>query len=258
MNKTTALTISLIIAIVLFFVGIIAFLFYQNYQLRQQIIGLQALSLPTPTSVPTSTPKSTLVPAPAAISVKSSPYYYLEMRLKSAGNEPHMGGYSYLGPYFQKVLNFATDKKADDVIPYIAYDVRDGMPHAENTSRYNFNYYIALSVGEIEPKIYEDEYTTIKVSRIDPDIGPYIENADFCKMDSDCTIRSNFCQYGSFNYYHPFADMWGCGLPSDESGYIFGDHDVNMGCTTDVTYESSKCIDNQCIGQNRKVFCEGQ
>ncbi len=188
------------------------------------------------------------------IQTKSSTHYYLEMELKSPDQVPET---YYLGEYLQNLLNLSKEKKFNEVISKIVYDTREEKPRTpDHSEKYNSNYYIALKEGEIIAGKYEDEYTTVNVSQVRTDLEPYIDNPDYCVTDSDCTIRMNFCTYGSFNYYHPFAEVWGCGPPSDETGYTFLIYDEKMDCETNVTFDGSKCLQNQCVGQKRQISCK--
>lgn len=203
------------------------------------------------------TPSTTIKSTSSIVSSKSPSAYYLQISLKSPEKAPPSEQYYFLSQYLQNALNLYKGDEYNKEISKIVYDTRKENPYKGKNSKYNSNYYIMLKEKTIEaPKTYEDEYTTINVSPVEASLESYINNPDYCITDNDCTIRSNFCTYGSFNYYHPFHDVWGCGPPSDETDYTFYIYDEKMGCDTQVTYEGSKCKQNQCVGQNRKVFCQ--
>jgi hypothetical protein len=232
----------------------IGFLDYQGYRLKEVIIKGQ----PTPKPLkgqPTSTP-TTIVPSPT-VTPKPSAYYYLEIRLKTLGKEPPQEKYYSFGNYLLSALNFPKDQSYTKIISKIVFDTRGRNSNEKNFSIYNSNYYLALKEGKIEaPKKFEDEYTVINVYPVKSSLEPYIDSPDYCKTDSDCTIRTNFCTYGSFNYYQEFLEAFGCETVADETDYRYMILDEEKGCYTQVSYGGSKCLNNQCVGQNRKVFCE--
>jgi hypothetical protein len=209
--------------------------------------------IPTTKTLPTFTP---LPPVPTTSPNKSSTHYYLKISLKSPNRQPPDEEYLFLGEYLQEILDLPKDKRSNEVISKIAYDTREGDPFAEENSKYNFNYYLVLKEGQIDTsRKYEDEYLEIRANSINSGLEPFIDNPEYCETDNDCVIRYEFCTYGSYNSYHDFADVWGCGSLSDKSGYTFQIFDDERGCTTDVQFSGSKCVSNKCVEQNRTIVC---
>ena len=186
----------------------------------------------------------------------SSNTYRVEISLKPGAAQPNLDKeeFYFLVAYLQEVLGLPESDKVTDVISKIAYDVREGTPYDDI---YNFNYYLVLSQGRLDSgKVYEDSYTEIKVESVSTRVAALAADPKYCQTDADCVVRANFCIYGSFNNYHPYNDVWGCGAPEDETGYTFATYDESMGCSTKVEYGGSKCVANKCVGQDRTVTCE--
>lgn len=177
------------------------------------------------------------------------------MRLKSLGTEPSEEKYTFLGEYLQEILGLSKEKMFNEHIAGISFDTRSGNPH-NIPSKYNTDYHIALYEKLADTsKRFEDTYTIIDVVETDPQIIPYLNDSKHCVADSDCTVRTDFCRYGGFNYYHSYADTWGCGSFQDDTGYE-KTYDDTLGCPTKITYGGVKCISNQCVGQDRVISCE--
>lgn len=196
----------------------------------------------------TSTPSQT---TPEAQRVSSDQWYYVKLKLKASDNEPLVETHYPLREYLQEILELTEENIAQ---LEVVYDTREGNPSRNDISIYNFNYYVKNE--QVDPTtVYTDDYTTVQVGTVDRRTVGYLADADYCEKDSDCTIRHNFCTYGSFNYYHPYQDLWGCPVVTDEEGNTFGAPDEERGCETVVKYQSSKCLDNTCTAQGRSVDC---
>ncbi|OGK19854.1 hypothetical protein A3C23_04075 [Candidatus Roizmanbacteria bacterium RIFCSPHIGHO2_02_FULL_37_13b] len=181
--------------------------------------------------------------------------YRLELRLKTGASLPLGSEQSYgLGNYLLGILELPKSENYSDVLN-ISYDTTKVKEF--NKFENNNDYYVVLKKGSlIDNKIYEDKYSTIRVVKEDASLSAYLLNSDYCSTDNDCILRFNFCSYGSYNNFSNYADVWGCGPPSDETGYTYGICDENKKCITDVKFSGSKCIANKCVGQNREVTCK--
>jgi hypothetical protein len=239
------------VGVFLILVLLAAFLYFWNFNSKSS----SKIPQQVPSQFPTTTPTSIQVTTPTPVNENLN-YYHLEIKLKDPKIEPPNDPDNFLINYLAKALGLPKAENNFQVIEKIVFDTREGYPWGtKNFSRFNFNYFIGINGAKLETKIYEDNYTTIKVNPVEERLVPYLKDPDYCEMDNDCTLRSNFCTSGSFNFYHQYVEVWGCEGMTDETNQSSFDRDQEMGCTTSVSYSGSKCENNKCIGQNRTVSC---
>lgn len=143
----------------------------------------------------------------------------------------------------------------------MVFDIRKGEPYKTLT---NFSYYILINEENELKDEYENESIIVRTSKIDESLIPYIKNPDYCEKDTDCVIRTDFCAYGAYNYYHAFHDVWGCpdlyenefgcALPEPSEECYFG-YDEKLECFREIEYTGTKCLNNLCVAKNRTVNC---
>lgn len=141
-----------------------------------------------------------------------------------------------------------------NMISNIVFDTREGIP---NDNIYNSSYYIIVDNGVELKNEYKNKDISIRTERADQSLIPYIEDPDYCRADTDCVVRKNFCSYGAYNYYHAFLDVWGC-----ENGYYPEEDEdtLEKACDTgtqhaEVNYTNAKCVDHRCAGQGGTITC---
>jgi hypothetical protein len=251
-NKGLYIIIVILVLIILGLGGYVCFSLQKKPQVAENPVITQLTTLPTqiiPT-VPEIQPTTEFHNE----SIESN-VYRLELRLKAGASLPLGNEQTYgLGDYLLGILELPKSENYKDILD-ISYDTTKVKEF--NKFENNNDYYIVLKKGSlIDNKIYEDKYSTIRVVRENPRLSAYLLNSDYCISDNECTLRYNFCSYGSYNNYSNYVDVWGCGAPGDETGYTFDICDESKKCVTEVKYNGSKCIANKCEGQNREVICK--
>jgi hypothetical protein len=247
-NLLTIGTEGILVAFVLFLFGIV---FLSRTLNRQREKSL----LPTPfiTSQPQSSANifpiispTSYVPSPSP-TFGESDIYMIKVATYSAFVLPK--DIYYLDEYLQSLFGIDSE---------IAYDTREGNPY--RIDPYNLIYFLLTKSKAITPgKTYGVKGISLTVSRTKPSLLPYIVDSKYCVVDTDCSVRENFCSYGGFNHYSHYRAVWGCGPPTDEDApggpREFEIYNDTMKCATDVTYTDATCIKNQCTGQNRIETC---
>lgn len=113
-------------------------------------------------------------------------------------------------------------------------------------SRYNNDYFILLNKSKVDTKkTYSKNNFTINASEIDQKLTPYLEDASYCQVDSDCVIRHEICSNGAYNNYSQMPPVFGCSGSFDENG-----------CNIEKKYTGAKCQQNKCIelGETTKII----
>lgn len=255
----------LTIVVLLWVVGFLAF---RNYKLKRAQ-GIKNQNQSKNCWIPKKTeqkkietfPTLTVTQIPTKTPEKQSFYYGLKIRLKTVGIEPPLK-IPFLDQYLAKLFDFPVSEGwgGQRVAPKIVYDIRKGNPYPDNVgnqSKFNFDYFLISDGVQIDvSRTYEDEYTKLEVYELEDYLKPYLDSSKYCQSDSDCVVRTSFCKYGSFNHYQRFQDVWGCSGYEDETGYFFGGYNKELGCNTRVKYKNSSCINNNCVGQNRIIYCK--
>ncbi len=249
----------------------ISAIFYLTMIQSNKLRSVLLPSVPADKNIAITTPTST---PSVSIKIPSNEMDTVLYKVKLSQKAGFIKPQENLQEVIEKLINIPTTQTVNNPkqtpIKLIAFDIRETEPFAADldgkSRKWNASYYMLVENYKIDVgRIYEDENLALEVTRTDQALTPYIKDNDFCKVDSECTVRFNYCSYGSYNYYQSFADVWGCGPPSDSetknedgSYYNFGFFDEKMGCETDVKYSASRCINNQCVGQNRVVSCVGK
>lgn len=205
-------------------------------------------------------PEVKLLPGELTEEGKRSNIYRITIARKPGSPEPEV---TFLRWYLEDLFTLSRESISD-----IVYDTREGSPFYPKYRGLDFAYYIFLGGEPTELRqVYENESVTVRVINVDEKLIPYLKDPDYCEVDTDCVVRTNFCGYGAFNYYHGFHDVWGCPVVSETEFECaeperveleeceMGWYDEKMGCERDVEYTGIKCIENKCIAQNRIVKC---
>jgi len=175
---------------------------------------------------------------------------------------------SHLGNYLIDVLGLKhpiASNSFEDFISLIAYQVDSQQPSpygGGNRNRFNQEYFLLLkpSAGVIDTiKTYQMFGLTATVSEADPKLLPFINDATYCEVDSDCSLEGNFCNYGAYNNFRAYFGWgWGCegtNYPQEGQEKLWAGCDANLK-HPEVTYSGVKCIANKCVAQNPVITCE--
>lgn len=203
-----------------------------------------------------------------SISAKGQHPYKVQLSLNSGISKPKPYSFdyttSYVGNYLMEVLELgkpvstASFKK---LIPSIVYDSTQGSPYGDNNNRFNHNYYIFLEpeVTSLDTqKVYLNDEFKATVSDVDAKLLPYIQDSNYCEMDTDCSVGYNFCSYGSYNKFRTYIDIWGCEgtqYPQENESELYAICAIAKQ-SPEVKYIGSKCVSNKCVAQNREVVCK--
>ena len=127
-------------------------------------------------------------------------------------------------------------------------------------SNYSFKNkeFIALIRKNIDVKdTYQNKLYKITLERDNSINIEYFLNKFFCQQSSDCQIINYECSYGAYNQYQQIKLPFGCesGTHDYQNNYYFGPYDEVLGCNSQVTYQSTRCVNNKCVGQNRTTKC---
>jgi len=127
-------------------------------------------------------------------------------------------------------------------------------------SNYSFNNkeFIVLIKNDIDVKnVYQNELYKITLEKDNSTNIQYLMNKYFCQQNSDCQIIQYECSYGAFNQYQQIKLPFGCeaGIYDYQENYYFGPDDKILNCDSEVTYQQAKCINYQCVGENRTIEC---
>jgi hypothetical protein len=164
--------------------------------------------------------------------------YQVKVRLKPGLEEKGFEPQDQLTVILEKILGLPSGYlPGNDASRRLVFDVRS-FDKRRWASKFNNDYFLLAENFSLDVnKKYENEYLDIKITEADKNLIPFIKNSLYCMADSDCSIHHNFCEMGSFNMYHLFIDVFGCGPPIDENG-----------CLITTQFKEAKCINNQCVG----------
>ena len=171
--------------------------------------------------------------------------------------------YFFLKEQLEKLLGLSPDS-----ISFIVNDLRKipiSSLYDSGSKEQVTPYYILFEEGPIVLNaLYENEYLVARVMNTDNGLIPYIRDPDYFAIDADCTIRTNFCHYGAFNYFHPFYDVWGCAgitytefecsTPDSEAVCDSASHE-QVGCVREVEYTGVACVDHKCVPKSQTAQC---
>lgn len=226
----------------------VSFLFEKIKQ--KQSTNNQNQNIFTPTEKPQNTPTSTL---------SSSDYQTYKFKINLLTESEF--DFSDFVSLFKQQLNIpkTTNVYTEDLK---IYNIPTEKYSNIIKSDYSFNKkeFIALIRKNIDVKdIYQNELYKITLERNDSINMEYLLNKFFCQQNSDCQIINYECSYGAYNQYQQIRLPFGCesGTFDYQNNYYFGTYDQVMKCSSQVKYQTAKCINNKCIGQNRTVKCAG-
>ena len=122
----------------------------------------------------------------------------------------------------------------------------------------DYTYYLLTDSGDLKPGDYSTSQITAIVTETPiADFAPYLEDPKFCRENTDCVYRSDFCSFDSYNRYHLFRTPWGCGaidyVGMGDSVTLSDSLDCDDGL--DITYESLECVETQCVVNNPVPVC---
>lgn len=244
------------VLLLIIFLGIIYFLVGPYNSLENKINLKPLLVTTTPTLLnPTSAPTPTIVCPP--ITPIPEQVYLLEIRKKPNTKDP--GDLGFIITYLEELLGFpdrrCLKRNETSYLTGALYDTRDKA----NQGKYDRNLYVILRASIDEDKTHENDFFTLKASKADQKLKPYIGRGDslsYCEIDSDCRISKGFCDDGTnaVNYYMPYLPIYGCEPPGG-NGY-----DQKSKCSYDVEYQNPRCQNNKCVGDIKTfkcISCEG-
>jgi hypothetical protein len=125
----------------------------------------------------------------------------------------------------------------------------------------NAKYYLLTDNDQLKDGTYGTSQVQIKLSTpATANMGQFLADPKYCRQDSDCDYRSNFCTIGAFNPYHQFVTPWGCG-PADLEGLgNTMELQERLGCgdgiDVEAKYDSLQCVNNSCQMVNAKPVCK--
>jgi hypothetical protein len=158
---------------------------------------------------------------------------------------------SSLSSYLYQALNL--DPKTT-FIENIYYDARFNSPYQED--KFNHTYYLLLIAhNELPQTVYQDYATTITVEPMSADLIPYLLDPNFCTTTADCAVRTNFCQYGAFNHFQIFTDVYACAGYADEFGNNRVVFDEQNQCKANTFYNGATCINSSCLPEGTYTMC---
>jgi len=121
--------------------------------------------------------------------------------------------------------------------------------------------YLLMTLKEVKlESSYEDEQYLVTITPNNSIDINYLYNNKYCQTNSDCLINTYLCNYGASNKYERIRTSYGCegNIYDFQNNYYFGPHDMTLNCNSQVTYQGAKCINHQCVGQNRTIKCIGE
>lgn len=118
-------------------------------------------------------------------------------------------------------------------------------------------YYVNRYKGTVKPGEYKYMGVTYVVSNTDGSLTKFVADPKYCNTDSDCKIRTNFCAYGAYNDYHPYAPVFGCGPGTYEGIEYYSKIEAECGQSSfEVEYSRVSCQTNKCVALNPRVICK--
>lgn len=212
-------------------------------------------------------------------------FYTVTLKRKPNTSEPKLYSKdekyrdSHIGDYLIDALGLGDpDQIKNEAVPfgasrYSTYEDFFSTLFRDTREAYEFNssYFITLK-EDIPPldfsKIHDHESFTVAVVIGEQTLFPYITNADYCEVDSDCTIRIEDCGQGAFNYYSDVGpSAWGCEVPyyPDEDqqwlGWQEGKKFVEESCEEkgfsrgylEFMYSDAVCQRNTCVPKEKSI-----
>lgn len=157
-------------------------------------------------------------------------------------------------------FNFAIPNIRSFEITDHAYTDSFRIYSTPKTSNSNHQY-LLMTLKEVTLKpLYEDEQYLVTITPNSSIDINYLYNNIYCQTNSDCLINTYLCNYGASNKYERIRTSYGCegNIYDFQNNYYFGPHDKILNCNSQVTYQGTKCINHQCVGQNRTIKCIGE
>lgn len=244
-NKTRPLTIKLLfIPLIIIILIIISFIsdFFQHQklekldQIKTDLSGVEKY-LPRPTATPT-------------LTIDAYTVYNLDIKTKTDDK------FNFENFIFQ----FANPIIRSFDLSDLAYTDSFRIYSSPKTTKTNHQYILmVIKNAEIKPFYENDEYRVTLTPNDSLDTN-YLYNNNYCQTNSDCLINTYLCNYGAFNKYERIWTPYGCegNIYDFQNNYYFGPHDKILKCNSKATYQSAKCMNNQCVGYNRNIKCIGK
>lgn len=92
-----------------------------------------------------------------------------------------------------------------------------------------------------EKKTFDDK----NCDELEKEIKNLLEEANYCKNDSDCTFESKYyCPFGCYQFYNKNADL----TEIDDKVKILRENNCNFCKYKCIKIYDVKCIDNKCVG----------
>lgn len=244
-NKTRPPTIKLLfIPLIIIILIIITFIsdFFQHQklekldQIKTDLSGVEKY-LPRPTATPT-------------LTIDAYTVYNLDIKTKTDDK------FNFENFIFQ----FANPIIRSFDLSDLAYTDSFRIYSSPKTTKTNHQYILmTIKNADLKP-LYENDQYRVTLTPNDSLNIKYLYGDNYCQTNSDCLIKDYFCRYGAFNKYERIRTSYGCegNIYDYQNDYHFGPYDEVLGCKSQVIYQSTKCIDNKCVGQNRTIKCIGK
>jgi len=145
----------------------------------------------------------------------------------------------------KKILISNQEQVEEDSVALI-YDSQTQDPRLDS---FDGKFYLFVK-GKVAGSHFSNQQISFTVlEEVDKSLIPYFKEPfpQYCQTDDDCEADFNFCTYGVYNKYRYYHDVWGCGPM----------YDVEYDCLVEsMDFESTACVDNQCVGFNKTVVCD--
>ncbi len=174
-------------------------------------------------------------------------------------------GQSNLGDHLLDVLEISPSPVKStyrDKIVVMVYDKFNSIPPRSSYRFLPTNLLVLFEPNaniNLAPGIYKNNHLTAEVYKADESLLPFVQDSSYCEKDTDCSVGTNFCNYGSFNKYHVYAEGWGCeGVHYPQEG---DNIELQSLCEYPnyprFEYSDSRCLENKCVAQGRTMTCDG-
>ena len=153
------------------------------------------------------------------------------------------------------ISNLLAPSDSSSSAAYILYTTDSISP----SNYLDYTYTLLTNNKDLKPGDYSSSQITATLSEAPgSDFAPYLEDPKYCKENTDCVYRSDFCTVDAYNRYHLFHPPWGCGSTNYEglgdSETLSESLDCNDGLTVD--FDSLECVENKCVVNNPTPICK--
>ncbi len=256
----------LLLLLAMVFVSIGVWLFTQNQFSQKQVtedtleeemqLAEELSPTPNPGEFPFEEDQSLVAtdeatPSPT-VAVKSGVYTVKMTLLDSLKKPTTQNGYFTLVKYLASRLKFSADEAA------VYFDTRITQDMNRDSGMFNGQYILWLKSGLLETPIEdEDGFVKLLVTSLDEKIIPYLHNpqtnandAMYCEVNGDCSVRDNICSIGAYNSYQIFVDVYGCGPD--------GQYEISKdgSCWRKKKLSNPRCIKNTCTATVELGVCQ--